>query len=58
MTNLEKIRQRSLEEVAQDIYYNDDKLMSKICLKCCPYGDEVERDDCISCVKQWLLKED
>ncbi|MBQ7847449.1 MAG: hypothetical protein IJ344_04100 [Clostridia bacterium] len=58
MTNLEKLRQRSLEEVARDIYENDTQIMDEICEgTCCTNEDENGVADCLSCVKRWLLKE-
>ena len=56
MTNLEKIRNRSLEETATYILRHDDLLCDKICNAQgdCPYGDDVESVDCIECIRRWL----
>lgn len=59
MTNLEKIRNRSLEETATYILRHDDLLCDKICNAQgdCPYGDDVELVDCIECIKRWLKQD-
>ena len=59
MTNLEKIRNRSLDETARYIYSHDDNLCDEICESHgeCPFGDNVETHNCIDCIKQWLKEE-
>lgn len=59
MTNLEKYRNRSLEETARYIHSRDDELCDEICKSRgeCPFGDNVDTSNCIDCIKSWL-KED
>lgn len=58
MNNYEKIKNRTIEEVAEDIYFND-KILDNICKQCmpCPYGDDVETYNCKQCIMKWLQQE-
>lgn len=59
-TNYDRIKNASIEEVAEYIYLHDDELNDKICKsahKVCPYGEGVTPEQCQECVKKWLLSE-
>lgn len=59
MTNFEKYKFRTLDQVAADIYRTDDLLADEICKnnEPCPYGDDVEINQCKECIKRWLESE-
>lgn len=59
MTNLEKRRNRSLREEAEQIYRYEDNLNDEICKRDgdCPFGDDVEPENCIACIEKWLTEE-
>ena len=62
-TNYDRIRNMSVEEIANGIYHRDEILLDKICkMSCkengrCPVEDTVTSSDCINCVKRWLESE-
>lgn len=60
LTRYDCIRNKSVDEMAEYIYLHDDELNDKICKsahKECPYGENVEPEQCIACVKKWLESE-
>ena len=59
MTNFERIKNRTIEQVAKDIYKTDDNLLDEICNQNepCPFWDNVTSKQCIDCVKKWLAQE-
>lgn len=59
MTNFEKIKSVSVEQMSKYIYKHDDALCDEICNRngLCNNGDDVEPDDCIVCIKNWLESE-
>ena len=59
MTNFKKIKAMGVEQVAKYIYIKDDVLCDEICKSNypCNHGDDVEPDDCIRCIKNWLESE-
>lgn len=60
ITNYERFRSMSIEELADFIYSHDDDLNDKICKSIhaeCPFGDDVEPDNCKDCIKNWLESE-
>ena len=59
MTNFEKIKAMSVEQIAKYIYIKDDALRDEICISNCPCnnGEDVESDNCIRCIKKWLESE-
>ncbi len=59
-TNYYRIRNMSVEELADYIYNHDDMLNDTICKTMhatCPFGDNVEPENCKTCIKQWLESE-
>ena len=56
MTNFEKIKAMSVEQVAKYIYIKDDVLCDEICKSNypCNNGEDVEPDNCIRCIKKCL----
>ncbi len=59
-TNYDVIRNKSVDEMADYIYSHDDELNDKICKQShqeCPYGDNVEPENCKECIKKWLESE-
>ena len=59
-TNYERIRNRTIDEVVEYIYSRDDVLLDEICKFAyneCPFGENVEPDNCKNCIKCWLEKE-
>ena len=67
MTNYDRIKAMSVEEMAKFIDTHNDDLGGKICFwYCekttgskykCPYNEEERDKRCIECVKQWLKSE-
>lgn len=60
LTNLEKLRNRSIDEVARDIDTCEyTELQDRICLEMCPEQDcDIEKaGGCVECIKKWLKKE-
>ena len=59
MTNFERIKLMSIEDMADYIYAHDDELNDRICKFHgeCPYGDDVRVENCKECVKHWLESE-
>lgn len=60
MTNYDRTKAMSVEEMADYIYSHDDELNDKICKTMhteCPFGDDVEPNNCKDCIKQWLESE-
>lgn len=59
-TNLDRLKARSVDELAEYIYHYDDALNDKICKqshKECPFGEDVKTENCINCVKRWIEAE-
>ena len=62
-TNYDRIKNRSIDEMAEYIYLRDDELADRICKECesrsggCRYGDTVTSENCIACIKRWLEAE-
>ena len=59
MTNYERRKKMSLDEMARYIVKRDEETLEAVCkeLDECPYGDDVNTECCVGCVKQWLLRE-
>jgi hypothetical protein len=60
MTNYERIKAMSVEEMAKYIYEHDDNLNDVICKTIypeCPWGDLVSPDNCLGCIKKYLESE-
>lgn len=59
MTNYEKFMCKSVDELAEYIYKNDNNFLDEVCQKSrpCPHGDNVEEYNCINCVKVFLESE-
>lgn len=67
MTNYDRIKNMSVDEIAKHIDTHDDKLGGEICCRhCekttgkkyrCPYDEEERDGKCIECIKEWLLSE-
>lgn len=59
MTNFDRIKNRTVEEVAKHICLHDNSLMDEICNSYidCPFDDDVQPSDCKNCVIQWLESE-
>ena len=66
MTNYNRIRTMSIEEMAKHIFYKNDILTEKICHqktiaknKNCPHNvnDNIPDECCINCVIEWLNSE-
>jgi len=63
LTNFDRIKAMSVEELADVIYRANDDICFSNCQKgtgdkfCCPYGDEITNEQCIGCVKKWLESE-
>lgn len=58
MTNFEKIKNKTIDEVAKQIFVYENKLCDKICLSKgeCKF-DVPKETDCINCIKEWLATE-
>ena len=63
MTNFEKIKAMSLEEMAEFMYDAADKICFENCTRetgnkfSCLHGEEVPTDACVKCMKCWLESE-
>lgn len=60
VTNFDRIKAMSVEEMAKYIYEYDDDLNDVICKTIypeCPWGDFVSPDNCLSCIKKYLESE-
>ena len=59
MTNIERFKLMSSDELANYIYTHDDDLNDIICKSQgdCPFGDNVESHNCKECIKHWLESE-
>lgn len=61
MTNFERIKILTVDDVAEYLYKTNDLLMDEICINSynndCPFGDTVQPSDCKNCVKVWLNRE-
>lgn len=62
ITNFDRIKAMSVEELAEYLYNTDDLLCDEICKHSqvdyvCPYADEPTKEMCINCVKKWLESE-
>lgn len=58
MTNLEKIRQLSADDLAEFISSSAIDVMDKICLASCgPGGECTNGENCKACVVSWLESE-
>ncbi len=58
--NYDRIRNRTIDEVAEYIYSRDEILLDEICKSAhdeCPFGDNIEPSNCINCIKRWLESE-
>ena len=55
MTNFERIKILTIDDVAEYLYKTDDLLMDEICINSynndCPFGDTVQPSDCKNCIK-------
>lgn len=53
-TNYDRIKELSVEELAEYIYTHDDDLdmICKSSYDTCPFGDDVEPSNCKECVKK------
>lgn len=61
-TNFDRLRNRSIDEMADYVYHRDYELCDQICKESqvpdgCNHGDDVTSEDCIACVKRWLESE-
>lgn len=57
MTKADYIRNATDEQLAEYIYSHDDALNDRICKQSyeeCPFGDDVEPENCKNCIKKWL----
>lgn len=58
-TNYDRIRNMSVEEMAEVIYKQCDSICDNVCKAKggCPYGDNIEPNNCKDCIKDWLNSE-
>ena len=62
-TNYDRIKDMTIEEMAELFYSGIDKICFENCSKgtgnefCCPIKDDVTPENCINCVKRWLEAE-
>ena len=58
-TNYDRIRNMSIDELAEYIYNRDDELSGEICRHYmpCPYGEDCKPENCKDCIKKWLQSE-
>lgn len=63
MTNFESIKNMTVEELANTLYYANDKICFENCNKItgnkytCPIGEKAEPENCKDCMKRWLESE-
>lgn len=62
-TNYDRIRNMSVEEMAEFMYYASDEICFENCTKdtgnryFCKFGENVDFSNCKRCMKQWLERE-
>ena len=63
MTNFEKIKAMSVEELANVIYKANDEICFNNCISdtgnkfSCKFGENVDEQNCKECMKNWLESE-
>lgn len=63
MTNLERIKNMSVEEMAEFIYSANDKICFENCKQDtgnkydCKFGDDLKPENCIKCMRAYLESE-
>ena len=63
MTNFERIKEMSVEELANVLYGANDKICFANCMSAtgykfgCKFGEDVDEQNCKECMKNWLESE-
>lgn len=63
MTNIEKVKLMSVEEMAEFIYFANDKICFDNCKRDtsnkyeCKFGDDLKPENCINCMREYLESE-
>lgn len=62
-TNYDRIRNMSVDELAEVLYRANDEICFENCNKdtgnkySCSFGDELKPENCLTCMKRWLESE-